>query len=73
MAGCLAESEPYTKKWYPLQGQVTFIHLKWIMQPYDANDMVAHPVENKLSRLGYNTTDETITAKFDYPGLPVLV
>ena len=47
--------------------------IKGIMQPYDANDMVAHPVKNKLSRLGYNTVDETITAKFDYPGLPGLV
>jgi len=46
--------------------------IKGMMKPYDANEMEVHTVENKLNRLGYNTTDRTVMEPFDYPGLPAL-
>lgn len=46
--------------------------LKDIMVPYDATDMQAHPVSNRLSRLGFNVTDPKINEPFAYPDLPEL-
>jgi putative SOS response-associated peptidase YedK len=46
--------------------------IKSMMVPYKSEDMKAYPVTNKLSRLGYNTTDQTITEPFEYQKLPAL-
>jgi len=46
--------------------------IKEIMKPYNSNDMEAHPVENKISRLGYNTKDASVTEFYDYPEMPSL-
>jgi putative SOS response-associated peptidase YedK len=43
-----------------------------IMIPYDPDDLKAYPVANKLNRLGYNTSDSTVTEPFKYPKLPEL-
>lgn len=46
--------------------------IKNMMVPYKPEDMKAYPVTNKLSRLGYNTTDQTVTEPFEYQKLPAL-
>jgi putative SOS response-associated peptidase YedK len=46
--------------------------IKGIMVLYDTNDMKAYPVMNKLSKLGYNTIDKTVTEPFEYQELPTL-
>lgn len=43
-----------------------------MMVPYNSNDMKAYPVTNKLSRQGYNTTDQTVNVPFEYQELPAL-
>jgi len=48
------------------------ITIRGIMKPYDPIEMEVDTVVNKLYRLGYNTTDRTITEPFDYPELPAL-
>ena len=46
--------------------------VKEIMLPYDSSEMEAYPVENKLNKLGHNTSDKTVTDLYEYIDLPVL-
>lgn len=46
--------------------------LSGIMRPYDAQDMRAIPVENKINRLGFNSSDNTVNEFYHYPELPGL-
>jgi len=46
--------------------------IKGMMAPYNDEDMEAYPVSDKLSRLGFNTTDQTITEPIVYRELPAL-
>lgn len=46
--------------------------IKEIMRLYDTNDMVTHPVENKVHGIGYNTNDKCVIEAFNYPDLHAL-
>ena len=46
--------------------------LSGIMQPYNQEDINAMTVENKISRLGFNTSDNSVNKLYEYPELPEL-
>ncbi len=48
------------------------VQIQEIMIPYDTKEMIAYPVANTISRLGYNATNRTVLEPFIYPGLPEL-
>ena len=56
------------KPWLDLS--ISETQIEEMMIPYDSKDMKAYPVVNKMSRLGYNTTDKTVTEPVKYADLP---
>jgi putative SOS response-associated peptidase YedK len=64
-------SKENEKRW--IDNNLDKKEIESMLKPYDTSEMEAYPVDNSISRLGFNTNNPGILNKKEYRDLPSLI